>query len=197
MEYINSLPIVERHEQVRWHTISNDQLERYKSRLDYLLLLDNVNIPPDLLDCCEYESDAHQCVIEELHNDIVNACLQAGHLMLPHRSDQSRATPVIGWNEQVAESKAKAVLWHRIWQDRGSPNQGVVYDIRKSTHATYHYAIRHAKKQTNVSQANKLADASLKSLGKRSRDFGTKVKRIKGKSQQRPVMVDGCYLMQI
>ena len=94
MEYSNSLPIVERREQVRWHNISNDQLERYKSCLDYLL--DNVNIPPDLLDCCEYECDAHQCVIEELHNGIVNACLQAGHLTLSHCSDQSRATPVIG-----------------------------------------------------------------------------------------------------
>ena len=108
--------------------------------------------------------------------------------MLLHCSDQSRATPVIGWNEHVAESKAKAVLWHRIWQECGSPNRGVVYDIRKSTRATYHYAIRHAKKQTNVSQANKLADALLR---KRSRDFWTEVKRIKGKSQQRPVMVDG------
>ena len=58
----------------------------------------------------------------------------------------------------------------------------------ESVLAQHIIAIRHAKRQAdNICQSNRLTDALLQ---KRTRDFWKEVKRIKGKTQQRPVMID-------
>ena len=186
IQYSVEQPNVGHTKRVQWHKANNDHIMQYKRCLDELL--DNIVPPSELIRCDEYTCTSHDNVIDEAFNSIVDACLEAGRLTLPYSNDQSRATPIAGWSIYVAESREKAMLWHRIWQESGSPTQGVIHDIRKCTRTAYHYAIRHAKRQADICQSNRLADALLQ---KRTRDFWKEVKGIKGKPKQRAAMIDG------
>jgi hypothetical protein len=62
-----------------------------------------------------------------------------------HRNDV-----VPGWNEFVAPIRDKSILWQDIWVECGRPHDGVVASIMRRTEASYHYAVRYAKKQTNL-----------------------------------------------
>ena len=58
--------------------------------------------------------------------------------------------PVPGWKEHVEEHGQRAIFWNSIWKQCGSPMQGTVADIKKSSRIKYHYAIRFARKQSET-----------------------------------------------
>ena len=160
-----------RHATTQWHKVEIAQLEQYRIQLDRLL--ESVHVPEEVVNCTMYECGRHNQAIEQLYNGIVNACLTAGKLALPQRNESVRRAPISRWHEDVAERRDSAMWWHFIWQQNGSPNNGVVADIRRRTRAAYHYAIRYAKKQSEVIQANALADHLL---NKRANDFWNEIK---------------------
>ena len=84
--------------------------------------------------------------IESLHDGIIAACLEAGNALVPQGIERPPTTPIPGWTGQVAERRQRALFWHSIWKECGSPNNGAVADIRRYTRARYHYAVRYAKK---------------------------------------------------
>ena len=51
-----------------------------------------------------------------------------------------------GWKDHVSGYKGKACLWHYIWKQNGSPQHGLIPDIRRSTRLQYHNAIKYVKK---------------------------------------------------
>ena len=80
------------------------------------------------------------------------------------------------------------MFWHVIWKQCGCPAHGVVANIRRTSRAKYHQAIRHTRKQNDMAKANKLATSML---NKRSRDFWTEVAKIRGSNHKLPGSVDG------
>ena len=186
VQYCTESHATVRHATTQWHKVEIAQLEQYRIQLDRLL--ESVHVPEEVVNCTMYECGRHNQAIEQLYNGIVNACLTAGKLALPQRNESVRRAPISRWHEDVAERRDSAMWWHFIWQQNGSPNNGVVADIRRRTRAAYHYAIRYAKKQSEVIQANALADHLL---NKRANDFWNEIKRIKGNTKQRSAMVDG------
>ncbi|ELT93987.1 hypothetical protein CAPTEDRAFT_193556 [Capitella teleta] len=58
--------------------------------------------------------------------------------------------------------RVEALKWHRAWKERGRPDHGPLYDMRKMTRARYHNAVRFIKKQEqilrNTSLANSMSD---------------------------------------
>ena len=192
VQYCTESHATVRHATTQWHKVEIAQLEQYRILLDRLL--ESVHVPEEVVNCTMYECGRHNQAIEQLYNGIVNACLTAGKLALPQRNESVRRAPISRWHEDVAERRDSAMWWHFIWQQNGSPNNGVVADIRRRTRAAYHYAIRYAKKQSEVIQANALADHLL---NKRANDFWNEIKRIKGNTKQRSAMVDGVSLIII
>ena len=186
VEYSSEQDVVIRHVSPQCHKADTRQLLQYKMCLDELL--ERVHVSAELLNCREYDCVEHSDAIECLHRGIVNACLEAGGLTLLHRNDNPRPVPISGWSEFVAERRQNAILWHCIWKQSGSPNRGTIASNRIRSRAEYHYAIRHAKKQTDTMQANKLAESLLNN---RTNDFWNDIKRIKGNSKSKSVMVDG------
>ena len=150
-------------------------------------LLERVHVSAELLNCREYECGEYSNAIECLHKGIANACLKAGRLTLPHRNDNLRPVPISGWSEFVAERRENAIWWQYIWKQNGSPNSGVIASNRIRARAEYHYAIRYVKKQSETMQANKLAESLLNN---RTNNVWCDIKRIKGSSKPKSVMVD-------
>ena len=128
------------------------QLQQYKMYLDKLL--ERVHVSAELLNFREYECGEHSNAIECLHKGIVNACLEAGRLPLPHRNDNPRPVPISGWSEFVAERRENAIWWHCIWKQNGSPNSGVIASNRIRSRAEYHYAIRHVNSRKQCRRIN-------------------------------------------
>ena len=52
------------------------------------------------------------------------------------------------------------MFWHSIWKSFGSPNVGIIANIRRSTCAKYHYSVKFLKRQDNTA-ADKLAHELL------------------------------------
>ena len=113
--------------------------------------------------------------------------MEASNCSIPHVKNKKKVIP--GWNNEVALQKAKAIFWHNIWKENGSLNDGVLADIRKSTRAKYHYAIRSARKNKEKHVSNKIADSLL---NKTSADFWSEIKQINNKKPGLPNMVDNC-----
>ena len=142
-----------------------------------------------MLKCADNNCNSHDSAIESFHNDIVTACMIAGSSNLP-QSDTGELLynkPVSGWKEHVEEHRQRAIFWNSIWKQCGSSRQGTVADIRKSSRNKYHHAIRFARKQSEITRGNKLAESMS---NKRSVDFWNEIKNIKGIHKAMPGMVD-------
>ena len=71
--------------------------------------------------------------------------------------------------------------------ENGAPRNGTLADIRRSTRAQYHYAIRHAQKVKDQRIANKLA---TKVFNSRPNEFWNNVRRMKGNFTSLPNTID-------
>ena len=100
--------------------------------------------------CKNITCNNHQLDIIDLYNTVVNACIKSAETVIP----QSGTTPsksckknkcIPGWKESVELSRQRALLWHGIWKDLGSPRDGTVAEIRRSARAQYHRDIRRLK----------------------------------------------------
>ena len=88
----------------------------------------------------------------------------------------------------MAEQRERAIFWHLIWKQCGSPINGVVAGVRRYCRAKYHYAVRQTKIQADTNYANKLATALA---NKRASGFWSELRHIKGSSKPKTGMVDG------
>jgi hypothetical protein len=95
----------------------------------------------------------HKAEIDYVHDALVKACVNADLECLPVQCQpaepQNRVIP--GWNDHVREAREQAIFWHSLWKNAGSPCNGVVADIRRTTRARYHLAIKRLK-QHNIAQ---------------------------------------------
>ena len=83
-----------------------------------------------------------------------------------------------GWNEHVERRKQTSQFWHFIWKECGSPPQGDIAQIIRSTRSKYHYAIRYVKKNEEMLRKNAMA----KSISKNnSRDLWKEVYKVRSK----------------
>ena len=72
-------------------------------------------------------------------------------------------------------------MWHKIWNDNGSPHEGTLAEIRHSTRACYHYVLRKVKRNEQSIRNSTLASAMLANNDKQ---FRKAVKSINGNAKQ-------------
>ncbi len=105
---------------------------------------------------------------------------------MSNKSKQHKGIP--GWNEFVREYKDSALFWHKLWKDNGSPNSGVLFDLRRSTRYKYHHALKTIKRQKDSLRADNMAK-NVNSTGKNR--FWSELRNTLGCSNTVPCTVDG------
>lgn len=174
---------------VNWKIADECDILNYQNELN--IKLQSIKPSHESYFCSDLKCDnsTHIDVVGQLYGDIVTCCLRASDCTIPYTNHKSakgkRCLP--GWNDIVKPERERALFWHHIWRDSGSPRTGLLADIRRKTRAAYHYAIKRARKQENVTMKTKLADASNGS----SKDFWNELKRIKGCNKVISSKVDG------
>lgn len=167
-----------------WDKAKVEDVDKYRQMLD--MLLNEVYLPADAINCKEFLCHDHRDDINKLHNDIIDACLTASEATIPKQC-HANSPGVADWNDQVRECRERAIFWHNMWIDNGRPHHGVIADIRRRTRATYHYAVRKAKTHRERSFADKLA---TKLQNKNSKEFWKEVKKINKGSSPGPNTMD-------
>ena len=81
------------------------------------------------------------------------------HVLKPLKlfKSQKKSKKIPGWNEHVERHKQTSQFWHFIWKECGSPPQGEIAQIMRSTRSKYHYAIRYVKKNEEMLRKNAMA----------------------------------------
>ena len=131
--------------------------------------------------------DVHATDINCFCQSIINACLESSKLTIPCKAKSQKRT-VPGWNECIEEHRQRALFWHSLWRENNCPHEGSLADIRRSTRANYHRAIRTAKKNKEKLSATKLAEALIND---KSRNFWKEIRKIRCHKNNPPNNVDG------
>ena len=113
---------------------------------------DNLSVIDILYECLNCTNvlcngNDHVTSIQKLHDDIISACIDASENIPTTRKNNKNVT---GWNEFISPVKEKALFWRSSWINSGSPRHGHVADIMRCTRATYHYAIRRIKNNSQL-----------------------------------------------
>jgi len=163
-----------------WHKASEQNLQMYKQLLK--INLSAVQLPMDAITCHDVacNNKTHFSTLNDYSNALINACLEAALHAIPRnsRSNGDRCSTILpGWNEHVAPLREKSVLWHDIWVSCGRPRDGLVANIMRRTRASYHYAVRYIKRNSQEIIKDRFASAILDN---RDRDFWREAKKVGG-----------------
>ena len=152
----------------QWNKASANDINPYRRNLDGFL--SKINMSNDLIHCNDMlcNNVKHRTEIENLHDNIINACLEASHIAIPCQRQTPSPAGIPGWQEHVAEQRQQSIFWHIIWKQCGSPPKGVVAELRRRTRSQYHQAAKKAKNNIEMSENTKAANALLE---KRTKDF--------------------------
>ena len=186
IEYINlENQACLKNDSVSWNNATPDMLNAYKCVLD--CKLQNLKMPLDALRCKSVNCTHHSADMIEFHDNIINACINSACETLPAKRSRSCKNTVPGWTQYVEHARETSMLWHDIWKCNGCPREGHVANIRRSTRAKYHYAVKFVKQNEQLLRNNKLA----KSLtDNNSGQFWSVVRNINNMKRQLPNVVD-------
>jgi hypothetical protein len=162
------------HTRIAWHSASSIQIARYKTTLNEMLA--DVNLPSCTADCIDVFCTAHQQSISKFHDDIIECCTSSALSSIGRPTAVQGSGTRPGWSRYVKPVRVEALKWHRAWKERGRPDHGPLYDMRKMTRARYHNAVRFIKKQEQILRDTSLAN-SMSDLD--YNQFWREVKRIK------------------
>ena len=167
-----------------WQMATSDQINEYKSKLDYNL--NNVSVPYSAEGCKLDNCNIHQSNIDVFHNDIINACINASD-HIPSSKCKAKYSVIPGWNDTVKPYKDRALFWHYMWKENEKPKTGVIADIRRKTRKEYHSAVKRA---VNVSKNTRALKFAHKFIARDRRDFWKDVRKTFGSKKSLPCMVD-------
>ena len=85
------------------------------------------------------DHDVHVEQIQLFHDSIVDMCLLASELCIPHTSDNNNiSSNIAGWNDIVKPYEEASLFWHQVWKDCGSPRNAAIADVKRRARAQYH-----------------------------------------------------------
>ena len=173
----------------QWYKASSENIQNYKLQLNELLTNINVNanvIHCDQLGLCKNES--HVQHMQELFMNITSAIHQATAAAIPSRRSRGGRGPVPGWNEAVREARERSLFWHSLWKDAGRPREGWVAQIRRSTRAAYHRAVKNCIHEKDLFVKNKVYNCIKDTDPK---NFWSEIKKISKRRIGVPSIIDG------
>jgi len=155
-----------------WYEAETEHLSQYKELLSnklhdiviptYALLCDNNQ-------CCNL---IHCIALNKYMNDITACCLTSAKCTIPCTKITTLVRATVqcqAGQNNVEPVRSKAIFWHDMWLSCGKPHSGFVADIMRKCRASYHYAVRRLKKDSQNVVKGRFASALLDSSG--TRDF--------------------------
>ena len=146
---------------VRWDTLTPAMCEEYTARSE--TELKEITLDPDLILCNNTSCTKHEHItsIDAMYNATIEALQNASNFItkLTHEKQQYQ---IPGWNEVCADAHNKARNAFLIWRENGSPKQGALWEMMRTTRAQFKYALRHSRIHENTIKANQIADSLLK-----------------------------------
>lgn len=177
---------VEARNTLNWSEANAQNINDYQHSLDDLL---NIDMPNDLIECHHLQcTNNHNLSIEYLYGKVVEACTISSNRHIPGKIINGKSKVIPGWNEDVLESKRRAIFWHNLWKSNDSPRNGIIADIRRRTRAQYHLAIKTAKRNKDKHISNSIATSLLE---KNDKNFWKGIKRANPSSNRMPNNIDG------
>ena len=147
-------------------------LQRYKSELDSVLK--TMSLPLLVSHCNVKLCSSHDCHMQLLHDDIINALLIAEQRVIPFtkfsKRKHKKGRP--GCNEYVAFEFDHALHWHRIYLDHGCHSFGFIIEMRKLTRCIYHKKLKFINKREQNLKKQAIATAFINN---NSRDFWSEI----------------------
>ena len=166
--------------------VYNEHIRNYKQLLD-----DNfghLTISECVMSCNNFNCKQHDdYIIQKLEEsiDIFKFCANSA---IPSKTYKMGSKSIHGWNDFVKPYKDESMWWHDIWKSVGSPTTGPLADKRRLTRSKYHWAIKKARRDTDMLILNE----SAKQLASKSfREFWSTMKRIKGTNKVTSNVIDG------
>ncbi len=154
---------------VVWYKANLGDINKYKACIDTHLdgVLGNHNnsaVECRNLNCKDKE---HKFQFEQLHNELITACLQSEWTTLPSSRGSAfvnpgqhvKHQPVPGYNEFVMNQRERAMLWYWLWKDMRKTRNGYYAEMRKRTQAQFLYAVKMVKRNESIVRSTRMAEA--------------------------------------
>ena len=178
---------------ITWKRVTDNDIHSYTLKLD--CYLEDVSVPYSTLNCSNLicSNLVHKSELQTFYNYLVSACITAGGATfvktLNGVNNGTNSNNKAGWYLYVQEFEEKALLRHFIWKSNGYPREGLIANIRRTTRAEYHKAVKfiHRKRESIV--ANNMANDLI---ANKSCDFWSAIKKIKKGKAVLPNCVDSC-----
>ena len=151
-----------------WSRATEEQVDAYTAELQGKLQA--VHVPLSLhcqdVNC---KNAAHSEERDSLVLDILCAVVETSYTTLPQyggkgggRPNSARGTPFPGWVEEVGPYQEESRYWHDAWVLEGRPRGNWLHVIMVRKRSQFHYAVRRARKKSDLKRAENLFEASLK-----------------------------------
>ena len=157
MNYNAPCPDVSHTERPVWDSASVNDVNMYKEHLNYYLLRNPLHT--DLFNCKNLMCKSHNNEIIEFHDNIVSSLVKACKDSIPTSKFKSKSKVIPGWNDNVEHYFRVALFWHKLWVEKGRPDEGIFANIRRETRAEYHKARKLVIKNKGIIQSEKLAES--------------------------------------
>ena len=150
----------------------------FTDRLNYQTTLNNnlssLQLPRDCINCTDYccTDYSHIASIQAFHDSLIESCLETSKVISVTKSPKN----IPGLNEHVERHKQTSQFWHFTWKECGSPRNGEIAQIMRSTRSRYHYAIRFVKKSEEIVRKNAMAHCISEN---KYRDLWKKVHKVR------------------
>ena len=137
-----------------------------------LVSLSLPTLPAEAAACSVVGCTDHTAVLDTYVDSLYHCLHDCALRTLPKVRASSSCVP--GWNRTARLLKDKANFWFSVWKSAGSPSNGVLHQIKKSSKSRYKYEVRRLRRQELHIRRERLASVIAAS---RSRDFWLEVKR--------------------
>ena len=170
-----------------WDKATPEQRELYRVSLDEKL--GTIFPPVQCLLCENFKCDRHAADVDEYATSVCEAVDSASKKCLPV---SGRAAPqgrrgIPGWSEYVKPFQEESKFWHGVWLAAGSPNQGELYNLYRSTKMQYKYAVRRLKRATYNIQQDKFVQGLLNG----GVNIFSEIKKFRGQTSTLSSCIDG------
>ena len=170
---------------IEWDKASSEHKREYKDLLDSNFR--NLTISENILNCNDFNCKQHEGYILQKLEESIDIFKFCANSTIPNKRLSGKGG-IHGWNEFVKPYKDKSMHWHNVWKSVGRPTTGPVADRRKFSRSKYHWAVRKAKRDTEMLILN---ESAHQLASKSFREFWKTIKRLKGTKRVTSNVVDG------
>ena len=172
---------------ISWRKTSDENICNYKHAID--VALESICVDYEVFSCSDplCADPAHRKAINDICNDLINVCLEAGDSSFPKTSPPRGHIPK--WNSDIKPLREDSLFWHSLWVDSGRPPVGALASIMRNTRSKYHRAVKSHKRNMENHRRSMMAQSVANG---QQRDLWTELKKFDRNKRLSPSSINGC-----